>query len=53
MDALYNRAAACDFLDIDAAITRGRYTLAQLCEFAYYADAGCDRAPAHHSYGVG
>ncbi|MEH0826564.1 nucleotidyl transferase AbiEii/AbiGii toxin family protein [Micromonospora sp. CPCC 205554] len=27
MDALYNRAAARDFLDIDAAISSGRYTL--------------------------
>lgn len=43
MDALYNRAAARDFLDIDAAITSGRYTLDQLCELAYEADAGFDR----------
>jgi hypothetical protein len=43
MDALYNRAAARDFLDIDAAITSGRYTLNQLCDLAHNADAGFDR----------
>ena len=43
MDALYNRAAARDFLDVDAAITSGRYTLDQLCELAHDADAGFDR----------
>lgn len=43
MDALYNRAAARDFLDLDAAITSGRYTLDQLCELAQNADAGFDR----------
>jgi hypothetical protein len=43
MDALYNRAAARDFLDIDAAVTSGRYTLGQLCELAQDADAGFDR----------
>jgi predicted nucleotidyltransferase component of viral defense system len=43
MDALYNRAAARDFLDTDAAITSGRYTLVQLCDLAYQADAGFDR----------
>ncbi|MGE5828231.1 MAG: nucleotidyl transferase AbiEii/AbiGii toxin family protein [Micromonosporaceae bacterium] len=43
MDALYNRAAARDFLDIDAAITSGRYTLDQLCDLAQDADAGFDR----------
>jgi Nucleotidyl transferase AbiEii toxin, Type IV TA system len=43
MDALYNRAAARDFLDIDAAITSGRYTLERLCELAQNADAGFDR----------
>jgi hypothetical protein len=43
MDALYNRAAARDFLDIDAAITSGRYTLDQLCGLARDADAGFDR----------
>lgn len=37
--ALYNRAAARDFLDVDAAITSGRYDLQQLCELAKAADA--------------
>lgn len=44
MDALYNRAAARDFLDVDAAITGGHYTLARLCELAEAVDAGFDRA---------
>ena len=43
MDALYNRAAARDFIDIDAAITLGRYTPEQLCTLASEADAGFDR----------
>nr|WP_244298475.1 hypothetical protein [Micromonospora cremea] len=43
MDALYNRAAARDLLDIDAAITSGRYTLDQHCELAHAADDGFDR----------
>ncbi|WP_432833648.1 nucleotidyl transferase AbiEii/AbiGii toxin family protein [Dactylosporangium sp. CA-092794] len=44
VDALYNRAAARDFLDIDAAIASERYTLEQLCELAEAVDAGFDRA---------
>jgi hypothetical protein len=44
VDALYNRAAARDFLDVDAAIRSGRYTLVRLCELAEAADAGFDRA---------
>ncbi|WBB98136.1 MULTISPECIES: nucleotidyl transferase AbiEii/AbiGii toxin family protein [unclassified Solwaraspora] len=43
MDALYNRAAARDFLDIDAAVTRGRYTHDELCALATAADAGFDQ----------
>ncbi|WP_239311414.1 MULTISPECIES: nucleotidyl transferase AbiEii/AbiGii toxin family protein [unclassified Frankia] len=43
IDALCNRAAARDFLDIDAAITGGHYTLDRLCEIAQEADAGFDR----------
>lgn len=43
MDALYNRAAARDFLDIDAAIARGRYTPDELCTLAADADAGFDQ----------
>jgi hypothetical protein len=44
MDALYNRAAARDFLDIDAALSIGRYTLDELCGLAEAADPGFDRA---------
>lgn len=43
MDALYNRAAARDFMDIDAAIAGGRYTLGQLCDLAHQADTGFDQ----------
>lgn len=43
MDALYNRAAARDFLDVDAALVSGRYTLERLCELAEAVDAGFDR----------
>lgn len=43
MDALYNRAAARDFLDIDAAIVSGRYSMDQLCDLAHEADSGFDR----------
>ncbi len=34
MDALGNRAAARDFLDIDAAVSGRRYTPEQLCDLA-------------------
>jgi hypothetical protein len=44
VDALYNRAAARDFLDIDAAIGTGRYTLERLCQLAEAVDAGFDRS---------
>jgi hypothetical protein len=44
VDALYNRAAARDFLDIDAAISSGQYTLQRLCELAEAANAGFNRA---------
>jgi hypothetical protein len=43
MSALYTRAEPRDFLDIDAALTTGRYTRARLCELAEQADAGFDR----------
>ncbi|KQC38883.1 hypothetical protein UK82_08565 [Frankia sp. ACN1ag] len=43
VDALRNRAAARDFLDIDAAISGGRYTLNRLCGIAQQADPGFDR----------
>jgi hypothetical protein len=44
VDALCNRAAARDFLDLDAAISDGRYTLERLCEIAQQADPGFDRS---------
>jgi hypothetical protein len=43
MSALFTRAEPRDFLDIDAAITTGRYTRTRLCELAEQADAGFDR----------
>jgi hypothetical protein len=42
MSALYSRAEPRDFLDVDAAITTGRYTRARLCELAQQADDGFD-----------
>jgi hypothetical protein len=44
MCALYGRALARDFLDIDAAVTTGRYTRERLLQLAAQADAGFDRA---------
>jgi Nucleotidyl transferase AbiEii toxin, Type IV TA system len=44
VDALYNRAAARDYLDLDAAMATGRYTLDRLCDLAHAADAGFDRS---------
>jgi hypothetical protein len=43
MSALYTRAEPRDFLDVDAAITSGRYTRDRLCELAEQSDAGFDR----------
>ncbi len=43
MSALFTRAEPRDFLDVDAAITSGRYTRQHLCELAEQADAGFDR----------
>jgi hypothetical protein len=43
MSALFTRAEPRDFLDIDAALTTGRYTREQLLELAEQADAGFDR----------
>jgi hypothetical protein len=43
MSALYTRAEPRDFLDIDAAITSGRYTRRRLCELAEQSDTGFDR----------
>jgi hypothetical protein len=44
MAALYGRALARDFLDIDAVLTSGRYSGEQLLQLAEAADAGFDRA---------
>lgn len=43
MSALYTRAEPRDFLDVDAALTTGRYTRARLLELAEQADAGFER----------
>jgi hypothetical protein len=44
MCALFGRAEARDFLDVDAAIQSGRYTQERLLELAAAADGGFDRA---------
>ena len=44
MAALYGRALARDFLDIDAVLASGRYSSEQLLQLAEAADAGFDRA---------
>ena len=41
--ALFGRALPRDFLDVDAAVTSGRYTREQLLELAAEADHGFDR----------
>ena len=41
--ALFGRALPRDFLDVDAAVTSGRYTQDQLPELAAEADHGFDR----------
>lgn len=43
MSALFTRAEPRDFLDVDAAVTSGRYSRERLCELAEEADAGFDR----------
>lgn len=43
MDALYNRWAPRDFLDIDAILTSGRYTTKQLEAVAHEHNPGFDR----------
>ncbi|MBM2618153.1 nucleotidyl transferase AbiEii/AbiGii toxin family protein [Actinoplanes sp. LDG1-06] len=43
MSALFTRAEPRDFLDVDAALTTGRFTREQLLELAEHADAGFDR----------
>lgn len=42
--ALYGRALARDFLDVDAIVESGRYSREQLLRFAEAADPGFDRA---------
>ena len=44
MCALFGRAVARDFLDVDAAIQSGRYSRQRLLELAAAADGGFDRA---------
>ncbi|WP_199515620.1 nucleotidyl transferase AbiEii/AbiGii toxin family protein [Nucisporomicrobium flavum] len=44
MAALYGRALARDFLDIDAVLASGRYSCEQLLQLAEAADPGFDRA---------
>ncbi|MEU4421885.1 hypothetical protein AB0F81_14770 [Actinoplanes sp. NPDC024001] len=44
MAALYGRALARDFLDIDAILASGRYSCDQLLQLAKSADPGFDRA---------
>jgi len=44
MGALYGRALARDFLDIDAVLASGRYSSEQLLQLAENADPGFDRA---------
>ncbi|WP_433066969.1 nucleotidyl transferase AbiEii/AbiGii toxin family protein [Dactylosporangium sp. CS-033363] len=43
MAALYGRASARDFIDIDAAVSSGRYDHETLLRFAERADSGFDR----------
>lgn len=43
MSALYTRAEPRVFIDVDAAVTSGRYTYEQLCQLAEQSDAGFDR----------
>jgi alkanesulfonate monooxygenase SsuD/methylene tetrahydromethanopterin reductase-like flavin-dependent oxidoreductase (luciferase family) len=43
MCALFGRAEARDFLDIDAALQSGQYTRERLLELAKASDAGFDR----------
>jgi hypothetical protein len=44
MGALYGRALARAFLDVDAAFTGGRYTRERLVELLASSDAGFDRS---------
>jgi Nucleotidyl transferase AbiEii toxin, Type IV TA system len=44
MDALFNRWAPRDFLDVDAILTSGRYTREQLLDIAAHHNPGFDHA---------
>lgn len=52
VDALFNRAAPRDFLDLDAALASGRYTTEQLCVLAGRADPGFDQTMFSHALGM-
>jgi hypothetical protein len=52
MGALYSRAVARDFLDVDAAITAGRYSREQLLQLIEDADPGFDRATFADVFGA-
>ncbi|MEN3612706.1 nucleotidyl transferase AbiEii/AbiGii toxin family protein [Plantactinospora sp. ZYX-F-223] len=52
MSALYTRAEPRDFLDIDAAVTTGRYSRMRLCELAEQSDAGFDRRVLADLFGM-
>jgi hypothetical protein len=52
MSALYSRAEPRDFLDVDAAITSGRYTRERLCQLAEEADAGFERRILAEVFGL-
>ncbi|MFC7481098.1 nucleotidyl transferase AbiEii/AbiGii toxin family protein [Luedemannella flava] len=52
MSAPFTRAEPRDFLDVDAAITSGRYSRDRLCELAEQTDAGFDRRILADLFGV-
>jgi hypothetical protein len=52
MEALYSRTVARDFLDVDAAITAGRYSREQLLQLIEDADPGFDRATFADVFGA-
>jgi len=52
MCALFDRAEAHDFLDVDAAIQSGRYTRARLVDLAAHADQGFNAKAFVEALGV-
>ena len=52
MAALYGRALARDFLDVDAILASGRYTREELLVLAEAADSGFDRTMFAHALGA-